>query len=157
MRYRLTIAFTGAAALMAFADAQIPTSAPMIAGCPSPLPAQSWPSSTCKYQWFPLTDTVHAIASNSKTTPIYQHTYTAYRSTDLLVACPSGAVTATGACTDATGKDVSQVIAKSAIPTFALTPPPPPQPVCPDTFVPMNWSCSLDSTGKIATCTAPIK
>jgi len=156
MRYRLTIAFAAAAALMALADAQTITPSPLVAGCPSPLPAQSWPPSSCKYQFYPLTDTTHAIASRSKSIPVYQHTYGAYGPTDLLVACPAGAnITAGGVCTDAAGNDVSQVVAKSAIPALTMTFTPTPPPVCPDTFVPMNWTCSV-SNGT-ATCTAPIK
>jgi len=31
---------------------------------------------------------------------------------------------------------------------------PPTQPTCPDTFVPMQWTCTSD--GKTATCTAPV-
>jgi hypothetical protein len=47
-------------------------------------------------------------------------------------------------------------------PTPPVTPPvtpppviPPVTPTCPDTFVPMNWTCS--TANGIATCTAPVK
>jgi hypothetical protein len=111
--------------------AQTVLTAPQIAGCPSPVPP-SWPASTCKYQFYPLTDTVHAIASVSKATPVYQHTYGGYTSgTVLLVACPSGATLSvdTKQCTGPDGLDASALVAKSAIPSFALPPPPPPPPV----------------------------
>jgi hypothetical protein len=109
------------------ASAQTVLTAPQVAGCPSPVPP-AWPASSCKYQFYPLTDTVHAIASVSKTAPVYQHTYGGYNlATTLLVACPIGATLSadTKQCTGPNGLDASALVAKSAIPTFATTFDPP--------------------------------
>jgi hypothetical protein len=148
-----------------YGASQAQTGAPTIAGCPSPIPSgtNNWPPSSCKYNFYPLSDTTHAIASVSKTTPTYQHTYPSYAATTLIVACPAGATVSGGSCTSG-GKDVSVVVAKSAVPALALgttpvTPvtPPPVTPTCPaDTFVPLTWTCSVSSDGKTATCTAPV-
>lgn len=127
------IAFSLIIALLSqHAHAQTPSTSPMIAGCPSPLPAVSWPASTCQYNFYPLTDTTHAIAAISKTTPAYQHTYGAYGATALLVACPAGAIVSAATCLDSTGKDVSVIVAKSAIPALTIVPIVPPPPTGPD-------------------------
>jgi hypothetical protein len=100
--------------------------APQVAGCPAPVPNPvthaGWPSSTCKYQFYPLTDTTHAIASVSKTTPAYQHTYGGYPATAMLVACPKGAALSSDrvTCADASGADASLLTAKSAVPALAI-------------------------------------
>jgi hypothetical protein len=105
------------------AFAQAPATTPMIAGCPNPLPSSGdWPTTSCKYVFYPLTDTTHAIASRSKSTPIYQHTFGSYLPTDLIVACPKGAIVLGLSCTDSTGKDASVVVAKSAIPSLTIIP-----------------------------------
>jgi hypothetical protein len=102
----------------------------LIAGCPqSDTAAGKWPSSACPYQWFPLTDGTHAIASVSKTAPVYAHSYSGYGAADLIVACPKGANVTGGKCLDATGKDVSALIPKAQVAAFVLVAPPPPVPV----------------------------
>lgn len=121
--------------------AQTTLSAPYVAGCPAPLPP-TWPASTCKYQFYPLTDTTHAIASLSKATPVYQHTYAAYASTPavLLVACPAGAVVSADSktCTSA-GLDASALVAYSAVSKFAILPVD-----TPPRDYPVSWQLSVD-------------
>lgn len=139
------------------ARAQSALSAPYVAGCPAPVPDQKthtgWPAGSCKYQFYPLTDTVHAVASVSKTAPIYAHTYSGYPPTAYLIACPQGAVLSADQtqCT-ANGKDASGIVSKALVGAFsiAVTPPAAPQ----DSWVSLNWSCSI--TNKVATCTAPV-
>lgn len=122
--------FLAGVAYDGLAQSLTPSAAPMIAGCPSPIPTgqTNWPQPTCKYIFYPLTDATHAIASLSKTTPTYQHTYPAYLATQLLVACPAGASVLGAICNDSTGKDASVVIAKSAIPALTIVPVTPPGP-----------------------------
>lgn len=112
-----------------------PITTPMVAGCPSPLPPQ-WPSSACAYQWYPLTDTTHAIVSVSKTAPIYQHTYSIYTAVDPVLACPAGAEVSGKSCTIG-GKDASVIVPKRAVASLGL-PPPPPAPVPADYTVTVN-------------------
>lgn len=136
--------------------AQTPSTAAMIAGCPSPTPTGTvgWPPSTCAYTWYPITDGTHAIAAGSKTSPSYAHTWSGYAASTLIVACPAGAIVSGASCTSG-GKDVSALVAKSQVASFALAPPVTPPPTCPDTFVPVNWTCT--SANGVATCTAPLK
>lgn len=120
-------------AVCASVQAQTVLTAPQVAGCPSPVPP-IWPASTCRYQFYPLTDAVHAIASVSKAAPIYQHTFSGYNlATVLLVACPIGATLSVDAkqCTGPNGLDASALVAKSSIPTFAVVAPAPPPPLPP--------------------------
>lgn len=126
MRIVVTVLFLLYLGALVFstAHAQTPSAAPLIAGCPSPLPAQSWPQSSCAYQWYPLTDTTHAIASVSKSAPSYQHTFGSYASTQLIIACPAGAVVSGASCTSG-GKDVSGVIQKALVSAFSIIPPVP--------------------------------
>jgi hypothetical protein len=122
---------------------QTPLTAPQVAGCPSPTPypvagvTTGWPGSACKYQFYPLSDTAHAIASASKSTPVYAHTYGGYvgaKYSGTLVACPIGATLSADSksCSDASGKDASALVTLANLPTFsiaAVTPPPVPTPV----------------------------
>lgn len=125
MKYISTFTLLLIASLVGISLGQTaPSSVPTIAGCPSPIPSgiSNWPASTCKYNFYPLSDTTHAIASISQTNPIYQHTYPSYLATQMIVACPAGAVTSGSACTDSNGKDATVVVAKSVVPSLAIAP-----------------------------------
>jgi hypothetical protein len=137
LKLRILIACLLLALVTLESRAQTLLTAPLIGACPSPVPPV-WPASTCRYQFYPLTDTVHAAASVSKTAPVYQHTYGGYSvATTLLVACPAGATLSadTKQCTGPDGLDASALVAKSAIPSFAIAPAPPPPAVLQDVTV----------------------
>lgn len=137
MKLLLTYLILGALALAQLIAkplyAQTVLTAPYVAGCPS------GKDNACKYQFYPLTDTTHWLASGSKTNPSYAHTYSGYAPTPtaLLVACPKGATLSADskACT-AGGVDASQLVAYSLLPTFSTVVPP----LVQVRDYPVNWS-----------------
>lgn len=119
-----------AAALPAFS--QTPSTVPMVLGCSNPAPAVAGKPTVfftkCFTPVFVPTTSSSVIASVSKTAPVWAHSISAYNSTDLLVACPSGAIVSGSTCSDSTKKDISVVVAKSAIPSLTINPINPPGP-----------------------------
>lgn len=142
---------------------------PQVLSCPAPL----WPATCPTASYQPLTTTGQAVASQSKTTPKWEHTFAGYPSTAVLVICPVGATLSDDhkACTNAAGTDASVMAPKSAI----AAPVPPPVPVMaaytitsvssPDlttTFTQLNaldGQCFVISSGtrKLTACMPPLQ
>jgi hypothetical protein len=120
-----------------FASAQTPVvlTAPQVLGCSNPAPAVA-PSGTvwfssCKTAVFVPLNTTSLVASVSKTSPVWAHTYGGYlsvASTALLVACPINATVSSdgSTCKDSTGADASALVTATSVATFSITPPAPP-------------------------------
>lgn len=136
--------------------AQTPSATATVLGCSNPAPAIVGQStvffSKCTTPAFVPPTSTSLIASVSKTTPQWLHSFGSYKTTDMLVACPAGAVVSGGACTSA-GKDVSGVVQQALVASFSIAPPPA---SCPATFVTVNWACSVSADKKTAICTAPL-
>jgi hypothetical protein len=141
--------------------AQTPITAPMVLGCSNPAPAAAGKPTVffpkCLTPVFVPISSTSVIASVSKTSPSWAHSFSGYAASDKLVACPKGAMVSGIGCT-ANGADASALVAKNLVTDFALTPVTPPAPpvTCPDTFVTLNYSCSLSADKKTVTCTAPV-
>lgn len=139
MKSVLTPIVLGVLALAAFIStplhAQTVLTAPQVAGCPA------GKDGTCKYLFYPLTDTTHWMATGSKSAPSYAHTLAGYAPTPsaLLVACPKGATLSIDqkTCTSA-GADASQLVAYSQLAAFSITPA-----VSTHAYL-INWSASVD-------------
>jgi len=123
----------------AFSQTQ-PLTQPEVLGCTSPAPAvPPAPTvfiSSCKTPAFLPTSTTSVLASVSKTSPVWAHTFSGYKTTDLIVACPAGATVSGASCTF-NGADVSALVAVSNVPSFAVTPPP--VVTTPTVQVTLNW------------------
>lgn len=105
--------------------AQTPTLAPTVLGCTNPAPAVlGAPTvffSSCKTPAFLPLSTLSVLASISKSTPVWAHSFSGYAATDKLVACPIGAVVSGATCT-ANGVDASALVAQSNVASFSIVP-----------------------------------
>lgn len=106
--------------------AQIPLTTPYVLGCTNPAPAAAGKPtvfiSKCTTPAFLPSTTTSVIASVSKTAPVFSHTLSGYKGTDLIVACPIGAVVSGTNCT-ANGVDASALIPQSNAGSFKLPTP----------------------------------
>ena len=126
------------------AQAQNLSSVPTVLGCSDPAPAVSGKPTvffaTCKTTAFVPVTSSSLVGTVSKVTPTWAHSFSYYLSNAALtpvVACPKGANITAGQCSDTAGKDVSVIVAASAVASLVLTPTPPPAPI------PLDYSVSV--------------
>lgn len=118
---RLLLAALLVASPLSFAQTTL--TAPQVLGCSLPAPAVP-PQTTvffaaCKTPVFVPLNSTSALASGSKTSPIWTHSFTGYKATDLLVACPAGATVSGATCTY-NGADASALVAQNQIAAFTV-------------------------------------
>lgn len=150
---KLFLLLTALLTLSFAAEAQ--TTAPMVLGCANPAPAAAGKPTVfftkCTTPAFVATTSSSAVASVSKTAPVWAHSFSGYPATTAIYTCPAGATVAGATCTY-NGADASVLVAQSAVSSSKVTPA-----TCPDTFLSLSYTCSFSADHKTVTCTAPVQ